>query len=579
MAFDGITVAALAKEIDETITGGRISKIIQPESDELILTIKNNSKQYRLLLSSGASLPLVFLTQNNKQAPMNAPNFCMLLRKHLNGGRILSVEQPGLERILILTVEHRDEMGDLRSQKLIIEVMGKHSNIILVNENDVIIDSIKRISCNISSVREVLPGREYFIPQTQQKADPLTISEQEFHETVFSKEMPLFKALYLSLTGLSPLIAEEICCRAGLDPDSGAAMQEEPSRVHLYHTFAAMMEDVRNGAFKPEVIYKEKEPFEYAAFSMAQFSNLQKTEYESISALIETYYAEKELRTRIRQRSSDLRRVVQTALERNGRTLSLQEKQLHDTEKRDKYRIYGELLNTYGYGLTGGEKELEALNYYTNETIRIPLDPMLSASQNSKKYFERYNKLKRTAEALQERIEDTRADVQQLENIANALDIARDETDLQEIRRELVDYGYIHKHTGVKGARKQAKSAPLHYISSDGYDMYVGKNNYQNEEVTFHIANGSDWWFHANDIPGSHVIVKGKGGELPDRTFEEAGRLAAYYSKSRMAPKVEIDYTLRKNLHKPTGGRPGFVIYHTNYSLIAEPDISDIQEA
>ena len=251
---------------------------------------------------------------------------------------------------------------------------------------------------------------------------------------------------------------------------------------------------------------------------------------------------------------------------------------MHDTEKREKYRIYGELLNTYGYSLESGAKELKAINYYNNEPTTVPLDPTLTPAQNAKKYFDRYNKLKRTAEALEERIKGTEADVEHLESIATSLEIARDEKDLQEIRQELEDYGYL-RHHGPSGRKKKQEAAqPLHYLSSDGFDMYVGKNNFQNEMVTFKIASGNDWWFHANDIPGSHVIVKGNGKELPDRTFEEAGRLAAYYSKAKNAPKVEIDYTLRKNLHKPNGARPGFVLYHTNYSLMAEPDISDLRE-
>lgn len=578
MAFDGITIANIRSELDHTLSGGHLAKIIQPEPDELILTVKNNSKQYRVLLSAGASLPLAYIASENKQAPMNAPNFCMLLRKHLSGGFLKAVTQPGLERVISFHIEHRNELGDLKEYRLVLELMGKHSNLILVNDENKIIDSIKRISFNVSSVREVLPGRDYFIPQTQDKLDPMNISEKEFGEAVFSRETPLFKALYTSLTGFSPVIAEELCTRAGIDADAAADALSEPERLHLYHTFEHLIEDVRTENFAPNIVYKNGEPFEYASLELTQFPNLEKETYDSVSALIEHYYAEKELRTRIRQRSTDLRKIVNTALERNGRTLSLQEKQMHDTEKREKYRIYGELLNTYGYSLAPGAKEMETINYYTNEPITVPLDPLLSAAENAKHYFARYNKLKRTAEALSERILGTKSDIEHLESISASLDIARDEADLQEIRDELADYGYL-KHKGPAGRKKKEKARPLHYISSDGFDIYVGKNNYQNEQVTFKIGGSNDMWFHANDLPGSHVLVKSDGREIPDSTYEEAGRLAAFYSKAKTAPKVEIDYTLRKNLHKANGGRPGFVVYHTNYSMMSRPDIHDIREA
>ena len=578
MALDGITIANIRSELDHTLSGGHISKIIQPEPDELIFTVKNNAKTYRLLLSASASLPLVYIMSSGKQAPMNAPNYCMLLRKHLAGGLLESVTQPGLERVLSLNVRHRDELGDLRSWRLVIELMGKHSNIILVSDENKIVDSIKRVSFNVSSVREVLPGRDYFIPETQNKTDPLDISEEDFDRIVFSRDVPVMKSVYGGLRGISPVMAEEICYRSGIDSDASSCALQKAERVHLFHTFSRMMEDVKNEHFEPAIYYKGKDPFEYASVSLTQYAKLRKEGFQTISSLLEQYYAEKELRTRIRQRSIDLRKVVQTSLERSGRTLQLQEKQMHDTEKREKYRIYGELLNTYGYSLESGAKVLKAINYYNNEPTTVPLDPTLTPAQNAKKYFDRYNKLKRTAEALEERIKGTEADVEHLESIATSLEIARDEKDLQEIRQELEDYGYL-RHHGPSGRKKKQEAAqPLHYLSSDGFDMYVGKNNFQNEMVTFKIASGNDWWFHANDIPGSHVIVKGNGKELPDRTFEEAGRLAAYYSKAKNAPKVEIDYTLRKNLHKPNGARPGFVLYHTNYSLMAESDISDLRE-
>ena len=573
MAFDGITIANLVYELKGALEGGRISKIAQPEKDELLITIKNNRENYRLQISASASLPLIYLTGKNKTSPLTAPNFCMLLRKHIGSARILSITQPGLERIIEFHLEHLDEMGDLCRKRLIAEIMGKHSNIIFCREDGTILDSIKHVSASMSSVREVLPGREYFIPQTIAKADPLNVSEPDFLALLAGAPMPLQKALYSRLTGISPIMAQELCCLASLDSDHPANALTEPEMLHLYHTLTLLMEDVKAGRFAPAIVYEGETPTEYAALPLTCFDGprYSRKEYASISALLEDFYASRDAITRIRQKSADLRRIVQTALEREYKKYDLQSKQIKDTDKREKYRIYGELLNTYGYELTGGEKSFTCLNYYTSEEITIPLDPQLTARENAQKHFDKYNKLKRTYEALSRLTQETRREIDHLESISSSLDIAQTESDLVQIKEELMEYGYVKKRrAGDKAPR--ITSRPFHYISSDGYHIYVGKNNYQNEELTFKLANGNDWWFHAKGIPGSHVILKVQGQEeVPDRAFEEAGALAAYYSKGRDNDKVEVDYIQKKHIKKPAASAPGFVIYHTNYSLVASP--------
>lgn len=572
MAFDGIVIANLTRDIRQKLEGGKINKIAQPEKDELLFTIKNNRETLRLSISASASLPLIYFTETNKPGPLTAPNFCMLLRKHIGAGRILRVSQPGLERIIEFEIEHLDEMGDLCRKRLIVELMGKHSNIIFCKEDGTILDSIKHVSAQVSSVREVLPGRPYFIPHTTDKADPLTITQEAFMTLIHETPAPIQKALYLKLTGISPIIGTELCHLASIDGDHSANELTEPELIHLYHMFSLMMEDVVQGHFTPNVVYQNGEPVEFASVPLTCFKggSCSSKEFPTISSLLESYYREKSILTRIRQKSVDLRKIVQTSLERNYKKYDLQEKQLKDTEKREKYKIYGELLNAYGYELSGGEKELKCLNYYTNEEVRIPLDPQLNAKENSQKYFAKYNKLKRTFEAMNDLTRETKQEIDHLESISAALDIAVREEDLVEIKEELMEFGFIKKR--AFGSKKpKITSRPYHYLSSDGFHIYVGKNNYQNEEVTFRIAGGGDWWFHAKGIPGSHVIVKSEGKELPDRVFEEAGALAAYYSKGRGNEKVEIDYIQRKHVKKAAGGAPGFVIYHTNYSLMAEP--------
>ena len=445
MALDGIVIANMVKELNESILGGKINKIAQPENDELLITIKNNKTQYRLLISAGASLPLIYFTQKNKPGPLTAPNFCMLLRKYIGSGKFTKIWQPGLERIIHFEIEHLNEMGDLCRKDLIVEIMGKHSNIIFCDDKGMIIDSIKHVSAQMSSIREVLPGRNYFIPATSEKYDPLIISERDFKASVCTRPMPLAKALYMTLTGISPLIAEEICHRSSLESSQSANSLSESEQTHLYHIFSMLMDNVRTGHFSPLIICNGKEPVEFSSVPLTQYQDFTSLEYTAVSDVLETYYAAKNAITRIRQRSADIRRIVQTALERDYKKYDLQLRQLKDTEKREKYKVYGELINAYGYGLEPGAKKLDALNYYTNEMISIPLDPTMTPQENARKNFDRYNKLKRTCEALQKLTVETKEAIEHLESIRTALDIALSEEDLVQIKEELTQYGYIRR--------------------------------------------------------------------------------------------------------------------------------------
>ena len=558
MALDGIVISSLVDELDTNITGGRITKIAQPEKDELLLTIKRSTQD-----------------ENGKTVRSTK-------RKHLNNCGIISVSQMGLERVIKFELEHLNEMGDLCKKFLYVELMGKHSNIIFCDDNNKIIDSIKHISLLVSSVREVLPGREYFIPDTQHKYDPFSITEEEFINNVHSKPLPLSKAVYASITGFSPLMSNELIYRASLSEKNNTQELSDMEKLHLYRNFSEMMNDISEKKFTPVIAFKDSMPAEFTSLELSMYEKDDAYTIKScdtVSSMLFDYYATKEVMSRINQKSADLRKITNTLLERNYKKYDLQTKQLKDTEKRDKYKVYGELLTTYGYELKGGEKKLTCENYYTGKEITIPLDETKSAVDNAKKYFDKYAKLKRTFEALNIQIAETKEEIEHLESISNSLDIARQDSDLTAIKRELSDCGYIKKHHEKnKGNKNTGKSKPLHYISSDGFDMFVGKNNYQNDELTFKIATGNDWWFHAKASAGSHVIVKTEGKELPDRTFEEAARLAAHYSKACEQGKAEIDYIQKKHIKKPNGSKPGFVVYYTNYSMTISTDITGIQE-
>ncbi len=577
MAFDGICVAALVDELRETLTDGKIAKIAQPEADELLLTIKNVGETRRLLISASASLPYVCLTDKNKPSPVTAPSFCMMLRKHIANGRIISIKQLGLERIICFEVEHLDEMGDLRRKKLIVEIMGKHSNIIFCDESDMILDSIKHISANISSLREVLPGRQWFLPDELKKADPLTTDEAKFANLIGGKPMPVYKAIYTTFAGISPAVAHEILYRSSLDADINVAALSADEMSHLSRQFVLLMESIKNKEFDINIVYENGIPKDFNALGLSSLSDLETKHFSSMSAVIEQFYAEKSLATRMKAKSADLRKIVHTLLERSVKKLDIQEKQLKDTEKRDTYKVYGELLTAYGYNMESGQKSVTVNNYYDGQDITIPLDPELNPIENAKRYFNKYAKAKRMYEATLVQIAQTKEEIEHLESIDMELSLAADENDLSVIRMEMQQYSFIKKHAaGRKGEKKPKAGKPYHYVTEDGFHIYVGRNNYQNEELTFDFADSGDYWFHAKKIPGSHVILKNDGREIPDKVFELAGSLAAYYSKGRENDKVEVDYIQRKHVKKTPGGKPGFVIYHTNYSLVAKPDISEV---
>ena len=544
-----------------------------PEDNELIFTIKNNAKTYRLLVSASASLPLVYLTDVNKPAPKVAPAFLMLLRKYIGTAKINNIFQMGLERILCFELEHLNELGDLSHKRMYIEIMGKHSNIIFTDENNKIIDSIKRISANMSSLREVLPGREYFLPEELKKKDLLNTGLEEFIEILKSKEYPLSKSIYMNFAGISPLIAEEIILRASLPSQAPSTSLGELEYTHLFHTIQNLLEDINAHNFTPNIIYKGEEAIEFSSINLYSYEGKEykRESFDSVSKMLYDFYSSREAFVLNRQKSSDLRRIVNTALERASKKYDLQEKQLQDADKKDIYRVYGDLLNTYGYSLKGGESSFTTENFYDdNKEITIPLDKNKSAKENAKKYYDKYAKLSRTTKALSEEILKTKNDMEHLQSIQTALEVSSDDESLSQIRQELVDFGYIKKHSSAK--KQKIASHPYHYISSDGYDIYVGKNNYQNEELTFKVATGNDWWFHAKGIPGSHVILKSNNEEeLPDRAYEEAAALAAFYSKAKDADKVEVDYIQKKNIKKVAGAAPGFVIYHSNWSMVATP--------
>ena len=589
MSFDGSVVAGITKELKDKLTGGYITKIAQPEKDALVLTIKNNRTGYKLFLSANASLPLAYITEENRKSPMTAPNFCMLLRKHLGSAKILDITEPGLERIIRIKTEHLDEMGDLSVKHLVIELMGKYSNIILLDDDEKVLDSIKHVSMLVSSVREILPGKNYFVPVQEGRINPFEADIDYFTDVVVKKPTSVGKAIYTSFTGFSPQLANEICSLSCLDADQSTASLNADDIITLFNNFNKFISFIKNGEFTPTIYYGNSfEPKAFAAFNLSIYSDMESRTFPDFSSLLEEFYSSKDKTDRIRQKSADLRKLITNAISRTSNKLDIFAKQLRDTENRDKFRIYGELITTYGYQADDGDKVLTCTDYYSGKEVNINLDTTIPVMANAKKYFDKYARLKRTYEAVLVQEEEARAELSHLESIKMSLDIAENEEDLSEIRKELENAGYAKKtgNNSKKGKAKEAKGTPLHFISSDGFDIYVGKNNIQNDYLTFKLASNSDWWFHAKKTAGSHVLLVTGGRDVPDRAFEEAGKLAVHYSSfntsslpSGDGTKHEVDYVQKKEVKKPNGAKPGFVVYYTNYSLTADSDISELRQA
>ena len=611
MAYDGIVISNVIHDIKTECLGGRVVKVQQPSSDTVTFTIKGFKGQTKLYMSVNNSLPIVYIADALPQAPMQAPAFCMLLRKHLGNGRLTDIRQPGFDRVFDFVFEHLDEMGDLTERHLIIEIMGRQSNIILTDADYMIMDCMRRVMPDLGaaltddskkdSVRILFPGQKYEAPDSQGKLNPvdeeMPFDRDVFEKNLVSKSVPIPKAIFTSITGFSKSTAEYIVDAAGVDGRKSFADLSADETDKIFDAISLTIKNIKAGEYSPKLIYVDGSPKDY--LSITNFGDKTKEadsdldNADTISRILIRFYSEKEKQINVRSKASDIKKVLQTAIERASRKYDLQLGQLADTEDRDKYRIYGELLNTYGYELKGGESSLTCLNYYDNQETKIPLDTTLTAQENSQKYFAKYNKKKRTCEALTEFVKQTKEELDYLLSARHSLELAENDTDIAELRSELEKAGVIKKKTSSKGARKMAAGKPLHFISSDGYDIFVGKNNIQNDELTFGLATGKDIWFHAKKMPGSHVIVKVKEDDMrledvPDRVFEEAAGLAAFYSSGsdesdknsavESSQKIEIDYTERKNLKKPPQARPGYVIYHTNYSMMAAPSLGNLQQ-
>lgn len=566
MAFDGFTIHSINYELYNTLLSSRITKITQPNKDQIVLITKNNSETRRLLISVNSSYPFLSFIDENRQAPKVAKTFCMVLRKHLQNGKITNIFQPNFERIITFEVEHYNEMLDLKKYYLVCEFMGKHSNIILVDENDVIIDSIKRIPHSVSSVREVLPGQKYFVPNTDNKLSPIDVLKEDFFARIFSSTFYIQKAIYTTFNGFSPQIAEEVCNRANVPQDRASSSLSSIEKEKIYLSFCDVLGEVLSYKYF-FATYDDLEKKEFASIKLK--NRIYSKTYESASHMLFDFYEKKEANARLKQRSGDLRKLISNFLERAKKKSAILEDDILKTKNMDKFNLYGELLKAYSYLIKPNVESVEVNNYYDNDKkISIPLKKELNAIENSNYYYKKYNKLKRTYTKATDHLLETKEEIAYLSSIYHSLLISSCDDDLISIRKELEDANYLHKKSN-EAKNKNLKSSPLHFLTSSGKSVYVGKNNAQNEYITFKLASSNDWFFHVKDATGSHVILKADT-PLLDADYEEAAALAAFFSSVNNQRKIEVDYVQKNAVKKPANYKMGMVIYNTNYSLIAD---------
>lgn len=564
MSIDGIAIRAVVHELEECLVGGRIAKIYQPGEADLVLHIRAKGKNRRLLLSAHPAYPRLHLTEQPLDNPLTPPMFCMLLRKHCEGSVIEGIRQDGMERIVHMDLRCRDELGDEVIRRLVVEVMGRHSNIILIDPaSGKILDGIRRVTPDISRHRQILPGLPYQTPPEQNKKDPLATDRGEFLRSLHFNQGKMDRQIVAQFAGIGPQTAREILHRGGLG-----------DREQLGAAFHTLMEEIRNHQYHPQIVYARK-----PSFSVIHLTHLpgERRTFDSVSHCLEAFFYGKAERDRARQQNHDLIRNLKNILDKNETKIEKLTQESRDSEKAETHRIYGELLTAYMHQVKRGDSVLKAINYYDPEApeVTIPLDPRFTPSENAQRYFRLYNKAKSARKWNREQIEKTRRENEYLESVLVQLQNAGPR-EAEEIKEELQEEGWLKTKPQKKRKKQTRKPEPDTYFSSEGIPILVGRNNKQNDLLTHRIASSTDTWLHTQEIPGSHVVIRGKN--FGEATLREAAMLAAWHSKARESSQVPVDYTLVKHVKKPSGTSPGFVIYEEQKTLYITPEASQLQK-
>ena len=573
MALDAITMALLAKELDEGLQGSRIDKIHQPSKDEVVFHMRKRDGNLKLMLSARSGSARICLTNESFENPQVPPSFCMLLRKYLSGARFIGATSVEGERIIMLTFTATSEMGDTVNIDIAAELMGRYANLVIINGDGKIIDAMKRVDADASAVRQLLPGLMYKLPPNRD--NPKFISQTEkVLEKVFAYGGTVDQAFLRSSQGMGPVVAREIAYLAQAGDYYADKLPEEYEK------------SVRDAAHKvvgyfanPQytVVYNQQgSPSEYSFLPLTQYEGLETKSYDSINQLLDEYYSEKDRAERLRQKGKDLHKLVQNLVERTTRKQIARKEELAQSTDNEKYRIYGELLTANLWQLEKGMKKVEVLNYYDNSTVTIPLDPKLTGNQNAQKYYKEYKRKQTAVKMLTMLISQGEIELEYLQTVAYSVNNAANEAELMAVRAELHGAGYLKYYKNKE--KKQKPQDFIRYVSSDGFLILVGRNNLQNDRLTMKTARGKDMWFHTKNAPGSHVVVMSEGADIPLTTQNEAAMLAVYHSSRKGNAKVEVDYTFVKNIRKTNDLKPGMVIYDTYESAAIVVDDAVIEK-
>ncbi len=567
MPFDGLTLGLVADELNAALAGGRVNKIIQPERDEIILTIRSGGMNRQLLLSATANCARAHLTTTHKNNPLEPPALCMLMRKHITGGRVVGVRALESDRILEIRIEHYDELGDRASKRLICEFMGKHSNLIFVGGDGRIIDSARRVNEQISSVREVLPGLRYELPPAHGKIPYDHVEAGALYEAMRGRNGPLHKLISQCVSGMSAQTARELAFRA---TGSEEAHSDEIDLAAACESIAESLAAIPR-AISPAILYGEDgAPADAVAFRYLSREHMRREDYPTISEALDAFYRTRDRAERIKQKSAALHRALKKNVERCERKLALQQEALLGSQRMEEYRLKGELLTANLHLVQKGAKVAQVPNYYEAgmPTLAVELDERLSPGQNAQRYFKLYQKARNAQTLAAEQIEKTSAELNYLEGQLDNLEKCQEEAELFELRAELEKFGYVKANRSRRQMKQLPPSQPMKFTAPSGRTILVGKNNLQNDKLTG-TAQPNEVWLHAKDMPGSHVIIVGEGPD--EATLLYAARLAALYSKGRASSRVPVDYTLRRYVKKPAGAKPGFVIYTNQHTLFVQP--------
>ena len=576
MALDGAFLRYLAAELNTCLSGTRVDKIQQPERDELDITFRSREGNRRLLLSASPNNPRVHLTEIPRENPLQPPMFCMLLRKHLSGARFAGVEQPGMERILFVRFDCHNELGDEVRRTLAVEVMGRRSNIMLLDDGGRIMDAVKHVDEQMSSVRPVLPGLHYEMPPAQDKAALTDLDPTAVAADIRAQKGEVAKLLLGAVQGLSPIVCREMTFLACRDTAARAADMTPDQEQRLAFFLGRLRSSVRDGVGRPVLVADAStgRPLDFSFMDITQYgTGASVRDYPDFSRLLDGFYSERDRIERISRRAHDMLGVISGAVEHISRRIDNQRAELKAGEDRERLRVCGDLISSNMFRLRKGMSRCELENFYAegSPAVAIELDPSLTPPQNAQKYYREYRKASVAENYLRTQIEAGRSELEYLDTVFEELSRAGGETELSEIREELIAEGYL-KNRGKKSVQRPRESAPIHFISDDGFPILVGRNNRQNDRLTLRTAEKTDVWLHTHNIPGAHVIIRAGGRPVPETTLTQAAVLAAYHSKAKDSSQVPVDYTPVRNIRKPAGAKPGKVIYEGYHTAYVKPD-------